>query len=296
MNFFNIGRPAKNSLLSRIFFPKSSGLEQHVLENVPSKALKRPVKVRLLLPEGYWASSAAYPSLYLNDGQDLEALQLEQALARLFRQRRVAPFVLIAIHANEQRMQEYGTAGQPDYKKRGSKAAAYTEFVQQELLPLLHARYRLLDDSRQRAVAGFSLGGLSAFDMAWKQPELFSRVGVFSGSLWWRDQAFDPGQPDANRIAHRMVEQGPAREGLQFWLQAGTDDEKADRNNNGIIDAIDDTLDLIKALEQQGYRQGRDIRYLEVRGGQHNPKTWGKAMPDFLQWAFPSADGGATKK
>jgi enterochelin esterase-like enzyme len=136
------------------------------------------------------------------------------------------------------------------------------------------------------AIAGFSLGGLSALDIAWQYPQVFSKVGVFSGSLWWRSRAFRPEDPDADRIAHEMIAQGPYRVDMKFWLQTGTLDETADRNNNGIIDSIDDTLDLIAELETVGYRQGADIRYVEMEGGEHNPHTWGEAMPDFLQWVF----------
>jgi enterochelin esterase family protein len=39
-------------------------------------------------------------------------------------------------------------------------------------------------------------------------------------------------------------------------------------------------------LEDKGYKKGEDIHYLEMKGGEHNPTTWGKAMPDFLIWAF----------
>jgi len=296
MALFNFGKAAWKPFWSHIFFRPAPQPELHVLENVPSAALRRPVKVRLLLPPGYYETDRLYPSLYLNDGQDLEALRLQERLAKLYQKQAIAPFVLIALHAEEDRMQEYGTAGKPDYKKRGKKAGAYTRFVSEELLPLLQRRYRLLKGAEHRAVAGFSLGGLSAFDIAWNRPEYFSRVGVFSGSLWWRDRAFDPQRPDANRIVHKMVERGPKRSGLKFWLQAGTKDETADRNNNGIIDAIDDTLGLIEALKRQGYREGADIRYREVSGGRHNPQTWGKVLPDFLRWAFPPLVQKATNE
>ena len=296
MSFFNRGKPGKNRLLQRIFFRPEAGTELHAMENVVSKALKREVKVRIVLPPGYYASTRAYPSLYLNDGQDLEALGLLPTLDRLFAQQKIAPFVLVAVHADKHRMQEYGTAGQPDYKKRGRKAAAYTRFLRRELMPMLHRRYRLLQGAEQRAIAGFSLGGLSAFDIAWNHSQDFSRVGVFSGSLWWRSKAFKPKQPDADRIIHEIVKKGPKRENLKFWLEAGTKDEEADRNNNGIIDAIDDTLDLIAALKAVGYREGRDIHYLEVLGGRHHPDTWGRVMPDFLQWAFPPLVPQATNK
>jgi enterochelin esterase-like enzyme len=70
---------------------------------------------------------------------------------------------------------------------------------------------------------------------------------------------------------------------LKFWFQTGTNDETDDRNKNGIIDSIDDTTDLIKLLKGKGYA---DIVYREVEGGEHNPKTWGEVLPDFLIWAF----------
>ena len=59
-----------------------------------------------------------------------------------------------------------------------------------------------------------------------------------------------------------------------------------DRNQNGIIDSIDDTLDLIKELEAKGYSAPREIFYLEMPEGKHDIPTWSLAMPVFLQWAF----------
>jgi hypothetical protein len=62
-------------------------------------------------------------------------------------------------------------------------------------------------------------------------------------------------------------------------------DEKNDRNKNGIIDSIDDTLDVIKELQQKGYGE-EDIFYLEMKDGRHDAKTWAKAFPFFMQWAY----------
>lgn len=222
--------------------------------------------------------------LLLNDGQDFAALGMENTLQQLHRAGALRPLVVVGIAAGD-RMQEYGTAGQPDYAGRGARAGAYTQFVLLELMPLLQQRFRLSAAASQHAFAGFSLGGLSAMDIAWNHPEVFGQVGVFSGALWWRSTPFDPAAPDANRIIHQRVEKGPKRPGMRFWFQTGTHDETADRNNNGIIDAIDDTLDLIAALEKVGYSE-EDIAYVEVDRGEHNPQTWGKVMPDFLRWCF----------
>ena len=75
---------------------------------------------------------------------------------------------------------------------------------------------------------------------------------------------------------------------LKFWFQTGTDDERSDRNKNGVIDSIDDTLDLIAELTKKGYRPFYDVHYLEMKDGKHNTGTWAEAMPHFLKWAFPN--------
>ena len=74
--------------------------------------------------------------------------------------------------------------------------------------------------------------------------------------------------------------------GKRFYFTTGSLDETADRNHNGIIDSIDDTLDLIKDLEAKGYDKNRDIFYYEMPDGHHDMPTWAKALPVFLKWAF----------
>nr|MCU0325325.1 alpha/beta hydrolase-fold protein [Spirosomataceae bacterium] len=118
-------------------------------------------------------------------------------------------------------------------------------------------------------------------------PEIFSKVGVFSGSFWWRRKAYEDGYDDHNdRIMHVLVREKMKNEGQKFWFECGTNDEKDDRNGNGIIDSIDDTLDLIKELEAKGYKREIDVVYHEVKDGEHNQKTWSEAMPVFLTWLF----------
>ncbi len=275
----------KKWLNNLIFFPKSGGGEVQQWQNLPSRALDRNVRVDIYLPPDYYRTPLdAFPLLVFNDGQDMEAVGLKSILDYLYDSWQIPQLIIVAIHAGD-RMHEYGTAGHPDYKKRGNKAKKYQQFLRSELLPKLRSRFRITTDVEKMAIAGFSLGGLSAMDIAWNHPDLFSRVGVFSGSFWWRSQAFDPADPDAHRIMHHIVETSTHQPDLQFWFQTGTNDENNDRNNNGIIDSIDDTLDLIAVLKAKGYSND-DITYVEVKGGEHNPQTWGKIMPAFLLWAF----------
>lgn len=253
------------------------------VQHFSSKKLKRDVRFDVFLPPAYEEhTDKNYPLLVFNDGQDLEAVHLKTTLEKLYTQKRLRPVIVVGVFAGD-RMQEYGTARYPDYKNRGKKAKAYTQFILKELLPYLNDHFRITDE---RAIAGFSLGGLSAFDIAWHHSGIFSKVGVFSGSFWWRSEPFDPKDPDGHRIAHAMVKNKRKRKSLQFWFQTGTLDEEADRNNNGIIDSIDDTRDLISELCTLGYHEGKEIHYVEMIGGRHDTTTWGKIMPDFLMWAF----------
>ena len=105
------------------------------------------------------------------------------------------------------------------------------------------------------------MGGLSALDIVWNHPDKFRKAGVFSGSLWWRsvDQTDKDYDDDKHRIMHQVIRNGVYHPGLKFFFQCGNMDETMDRNNNGIIDSIDDTLDLIKELMNKGYNREKDI-------------------------------------
>jgi len=252
-------------------------------KNITSALLNRDVTYTIYLPEGTTPQSL----LLLNDGQDAEVLQLKATLEHQYERYGIDPLMVIAIHAGEERIQEYGVANKPDFKQRGSKAGLYSQFITEELLPAVYKETGF-SSFKTTAYAGFSLGGLSALDIAWNHSEIFDKVGVFSGSFWWRSKDLTDGYTDADRIVHRLISESTGKPDLKFWLQTGTADEAADRNKNGIIDSIDDTVDFIKELEAKGYTRPADIQYLEMVGGEHNPATWAKAMPKFLCWAFAS--------
>ena len=251
-------------------------------ENITSNFLNRTVHITLIYPKNI---SKNLNVLIFNDGQDFKELEIYSSISNLQTQNKILPFMCVGIHANHDRLQEYGTASQVDYKQRGSKAKQHNDFIIQELLPLLFKKYSV--NIEGNVIAGLSLGGLSAMDIGWNNDQTFSKIGVFSGSFWWRQKTEEEGYTDENdRIMHNIVRAGTYKKGMKFWFEAGTNDEKSDRNNNGIIDAIDDTLDLITALEKKGYKKDQDLIYREVAGGEHNQNTWKKVLPEFLIWAF----------
>lgn len=269
----------------KIYSQQTNQVKIKILRNqsIESKFLHRNVTYDIVLPSEI--SKQPLKTLYMNDGQDFDALHIDKTFNRLYKNHEISNLVLIAIHTNENRLHEYGTANKPDYKNRGSKAKEYTDFVLKELKPFLNEKFQLSSKATDNYFCGFSLGGLSAIDIVWNNPTEFSKVGVFSGALWWRKKAYEDGYDDHNdRIIHVSVRENDYKEGMKFWFECGTNDEKDDRNGNGIIDSIDDTLDLIVELEIKGYKKGSDIEYFEIENGEHNQKTWSEAMPNFLKW------------
>lgn len=251
---------------------------------IPSTVLDRDVTCTLLLPSEEGVVQPLH-LLLLNDGQEIGNLGLADTLENLYNRNCLRPVLVVAISAGENRIQEYGIAGKPDYKNRGDKADLYTQFIKTELLPAIHTTTGI-DHFESTAIAGCSLGGLTAMDIAWNNPQLFDKVGAFSASFWWRSKDLAKGYTADDRIMHSQIKGTEGKPELKFWLQTGTKDEIADRNKNGIIDSIDDTIDIIIELEKKGYTRPADIQYLEVVGGKHDTETWGKAMPKFLCWAF----------
>ncbi|MCC6605460.1 MAG: esterase family protein [Anaerolineae bacterium] len=257
------------------------------LPEFASQALGNSREITVFLPPGYaQAGSRRYPTLYVNDGQDQAALHIRETLAKLFQRRQIPPIIVVAVPTNPHRLQEYGTAVCPNAQILGTKAGEYGRFLTTELMPAINQQFRTSHNPAEVGIFGVSLGGLSAFDIAWNHPDLLGIVGVMSGSFWWRAAEDETQMPPNQLIAPAMVRGTAVKPPLRLWFEAATQDEASDRDGNGVIDAIQDTLELIAELKVLGFIPGAEVVYVEVPGGRHNYDTWAEFFPHFLRWAF----------
>jgi enterochelin esterase-like enzyme len=279
--------PPDSTLLTRLagWFQGHAAGHIEKLRHVASPQLGNRRTITVYLPRSY-THDRAYPLLVAHDGQEMNAWKLTDALARQHAAGRATP-VVAAIPASAARVHEYGTAGQLNDDGLGARAAEFQAFVTDTVVPLLRRRYQLQRGPAHTAVMGASLGGLSAFDLAWQRPDVFGVVGIFSGSFWWRTSEASVAEQQASRIIHQRVRASESKPPLRLWFQAGTLDEQEDRDGNGVIDAIQDTTELVDELVAQGFSRGRDVIYHETAGGRHHPSTWARELPEFLRWAFP---------
>lgn len=222
--------------------------------------------------------------LLLNDGQLADSLNLEAMLDDHAASGR-SPVLAVAIHAGV-RKEEYGVTGMHDYMGRGARAFQYEQFVIQELLPYISESENLKIPAAMTAFAGFSLGGLSAMDIVSSNTGSFAAAGIFSGSLWWRSKSYEEGYTDNDRILFNKLQQLSLPKEFKCYLMAGTDDERCDRNADGVIDAVADTLDMYELLTCQQKLPHENIFLNIVNGGQHNPATWSLHLPEFMRHVF----------
>jgi len=262
----------KSSVKERSDEIYSRHLQKHIKLNIVSTAMpKDKSEMNLLL---------------LNDGQDIEKLRVKEILDSLYSNKLIQPLIVVGINAGD-RMQEYGVADYPDYKNQGSKADKYAMFIDDELYAFVKKK-AAVRKFNSVAMAGCSLGGLSAFDIAWDHADKIDKVGIFSGSFWWRDK--DAGaadySDDKDRIIINKIRSSRKKPHLQYWFYAGGKEENGDRDKDSIIDVIDDTKDLIELIKSKNVCSPDDIVYTEDPKGIHDYISWNHYFPLFLVWAF----------
>ena len=147
---------------------------------VSTDALSQPVRVNVLLPQGYDASTSRYPVLYLFHGTSGGAddwLNYGNAEAA------TAPYPMIVV--------------MPDAGYNGNGGSWFTNWVDQhtklgtanwetfdinQLVPFVDDNLRTIADRGGRAIAGLSQGGFGAFSYAARHPDMFSSAASFSGA------------------------------------------------------------------------------------------------------------------
>jgi len=272
------------------------------------------MKTTVYLPPDYAGGTRRYPVLYVNDGQDREAVKLRETLQQLIAAGEIRAPIVVAIDMPPDRMGAYGLSdrkagtnlvAKTRYGGIGANAHAYSEWLAHTLIPAIDARYRTRTTPDARAIVGWSLGGLNAFNLGWQYPELFGRVGAFSPSFWPASDTTDDASMQRTRMAQRIVDASEPRNGARWFFAVGTAEEAADRDGDGVNDAVDDTRDMLegwnadaggmKGLKQLGYSTNDDYAAKATRadaslyllpGGKHEQAAWARMLPVFLRWAY----------
>ena len=196
---------------------KITALEKIVVETytITSQYLEREVIVDAYVP-AHIDNPETMSLLLINDGQDLVKMPFDEILDELYVQNAIEPLFCLGLHCGAERKREYGVAYSADYKGFGDKAGLYNKFLFDELLPFIRKTYHV-PSFKEKSFAGFSLGALSALDISWNHASEFRKIGIFSGSLWWRRKGYDEGyNEETDRIMHMQIRKGTFHPWLLF--------------------------------------------------------------------------------
>lgn len=234
------------------------------------------------LPPDYHRTEARYPVLYLHDGNNCfdsatafggNEWRADETLERLIRAGTLPPIIAVAVANTAARMDDYTPVR--DAQGRGGKADAYGRFLVEELKPFIDATYRTKADAANTGLLGSSLGGLVTMYFACKYPNVFTRLGVISPSVWWAERW----------IIKQVASSKPDPKSRRIWIDIGEREGDEDANNNGVLDAVDNARLLRDTLMRIGFGT-RTLRYLEIPGAGHNEAAWASRLDKVLLFLF----------
>jgi predicted alpha/beta superfamily hydrolase len=248
-----------------------------------SKILNNDRDVIVYLPPGYdTAAKKHYPVFYMQDGQNLfdgatsfiagQEWRVDEAAQSLINTGKIEPLIIVGIYnAGVERVNEY-TAAQDQKYRAGGKADLYGRFLVEELKPFIDRTYRTRADAQHTGLGGSSLGGLISLYLGLKYPAVFTRIAVVSPSVFWAD----------NQIVHYT--EGQTRKlPLLIWLDVGT---REGRDANEAQSTVDGARLLKQTLIAKGWKEGKDLKYLEAAGAEHNENAWAARIDQILQFLF----------
>ena len=159
----------------------------------------------------------------------------------------------------------------------------YGQFLMNELLPEVYAKYNVRRDAYSRAIQGQSSGGIAAFNVAFNHPESFGRVYTVVGSftaLQWK-----PGEADGGNIYPFKVRREPKRN-LRVWMNDGSEDQEAGSGSWPL-----QNIQLANSLKLKGY----DFHF-SFGGGSHHAALAVSELPECLTWLWRDYDPSKTEQ
>ncbi|SEW11849.1 Predicted hydrolase of the alpha/beta superfamily [Chryseobacterium wanjuense] len=167
------------------FFP----IAEIISEEFYIPQLDRYRKVWALLPYDYYVSEKTYPVLYLQDAQNLfnegsgyGNWEIDKKLSILVEYGRGDVIVIAIEHGSEERIKEY--IFDNDNVANGSEGKKYIRFITDTLKPYVDENYRTKRDRENTGIGGSSLGALISIYSGFLYPEVYSKLLIFSPSLW----------------------------------------------------------------------------------------------------------------
>jgi len=242
-------------------------------ETYYSTTLGKNRNVLVYTPPSYDSSRAPLPVLYLYHGffdtrySWVTEGRLAQILDNLLAEGKAVPMIVVVPDAHALPFETI-LATKPDlwpnldaFWAQNEKTA--DEELFHDIIPFIQTRYNISDEPRERAIAGFSMGGLQAMETGIVHVGYFSWIGAFSpGSMLGLTDEFRNALKDPNKINENL---------RLFEIVIGDNDSMVGPENH----QFEIQLGALKI--QHVYT---------VMPGTHSMFVWRPALSKFLQEIF----------
>jgi enterochelin esterase family protein len=158
---------------------------------------------------------------------------------------------------------------------------SYARFLRDELLPEVDKLYNIRKDGYSRAIAGVSSGGICSFNVAWHQPDQFSRVLSLIGS--YTSIAWQHGDKVGGYLYPFKVRKEQVRN-IRVWLQDGSMDIENEHGSWPL-----QNIQLANSLKFKGY----DFHFSWGKGSHDAAHGWAE-LPLSLEWLWRGYDPSNT--
>ena len=250
------------------FFP----IVEVIAEEFYIPQLDRHRKVWALVPWDYYSTEKQYPVLYLHDAQNLFQdgsefgnWEIDKKLALLAEYGRGDLIVIAVDHGKESRINEY--IFDNDNVSKGSEGKKYIRFITDTLKPYVDANYRTRKEREFTGIGGSSLGGLISIYSGFLYPEVYSKLLIFSPSLWVEPQNNFPMLSFRKPYKTKVYLYGGEKEGSNMVKRIKT---------------------FEKNLQQWEKKKLFDfeIRTSIHPEGTHNEFYWSQEFPRAIEWLY----------
>lgn len=237
-----------------------------------SRFLSEPRELMVYLPPSYGHGKQRYPVMYMHDGNNLfdpqtAAFQVEwnvdEHMERLSQTRNLPELIVVGIYNTRERNQEYTWLPRATEEGfEGGDGPRYARFLVEELKPAIDAHFTTRPEREATGVSGSSLGGLISFYLGLYYPDVFSKIGMLSPSVWWQHECL-------------LYSARQLSTDLTLWVDMGTEES-----------TLEKVRAFVEQLRHQGFSDGLNLLYTEAAGAGHNEAAWAQRVDDMLCFLF----------
>ncbi|HMU06506.1 MAG TPA: alpha/beta hydrolase-fold protein, partial [Kaistella sp.] len=234
--------------------------------------LNRTRKIWALLPYNYHNTDKTYPVLYLQDAQNLfnegsayGNWEIDKKMSILAEYGRGDVIIIAIENGSEDRIKEYVL----DYNSitENAEGKKYIRFLADTLKPYVDSVYRTKPEREFTGIGGSSLGGLISIYSGFLYPEVYSKLMIFSPSLWVNPENNFPQMNFKNPYNIKVYMYGGEQEGSQMTERI----ERFEKTMEGWEDSHSLQFDFKISINPEG---------------KHQEFFWSQEFPRAMEWLY----------